>query len=232
MTVFEPVDASSTYEETVARLGTAIRIGILPPGSKLPPERELAEQLHISRSTLRQALATLTERGHLNALRGRLGGTFVAAEPPLASGRRVAPEDRRTLLDRRHVVELGIVHLAAERATDDDRAAMEEANQGLERHVDSDYTSYRRADIAFHIALAEATGSRFLIATMTRLQGDLCDLLDGVGYPDSARRAANEGHRLVFEAVAAGDPLRAVAEMRSHLAGTERLVAEAGAGVS
>ncbi len=63
--MFEPVDASSTYEETVTRLGTAIRIGVLPAGSKLPPERELAEQLAISRSTLRQALATLTATGHL-----------------------------------------------------------------------------------------------------------------------------------------------------------------------
>src|SRR5215213_10355195 len=85
-TVFEPVDASSTYEETVTRLGTAIRIGVLPPGSKLPPERELAEQLSISRSTLRQALTTLVQSGHLTSVRGRSGGTFVVEAPPLSEG--------------------------------------------------------------------------------------------------------------------------------------------------
>ena len=46
----------TTFEETVERLGTAIRLGLLPPGSRLPAERELAEELSISRSTLRQAL--------------------------------------------------------------------------------------------------------------------------------------------------------------------------------
>jgi GntR family transcriptional regulator, transcriptional repressor for pyruvate dehydrogenase complex len=57
--VFEPVQPPTTFEETVERLGTAIRLGILGPGTRLPSERELAEQLGISRSTLRQAITTL-----------------------------------------------------------------------------------------------------------------------------------------------------------------------------
>src|ERR687892_873847 len=82
--VFKPVQPPSTFEETVERLGTAIRLGLLTPGSRLPPERDLADQLHISRSTLRQALTTLVQSGHLVSLRGRTGGTFVAETPPLA----------------------------------------------------------------------------------------------------------------------------------------------------
>src|SRR5215475_7625560 len=82
--IFERVQPPSTFEETVERLGTAIRLGLLPPGSKLPPERELARRLRISRSTLRQALTTLVQSGHLVSLRGRKGGTFVAEQPPLA----------------------------------------------------------------------------------------------------------------------------------------------------
>src|SRR6195952_2455580 len=81
--VFMPVQPPSTFEETVERLGTAIRLGLLAPGSKLPPERELAKQLRISPSTLRQALTTRVQSGHLVSLRGRKGGPFVAAEPPL-----------------------------------------------------------------------------------------------------------------------------------------------------
>src|SRR6059058_1022762 len=82
--VFGPVHPPTTFEETVERLGTAIRVGLLPPGSRLPPERELAEQLGIARSTLRQALTTLVQSGHLVSLRGRTGGTFVSERPPLS----------------------------------------------------------------------------------------------------------------------------------------------------
>src|SRR5215211_3199289 len=82
--VFKPVQPPTTFEETVERLGSAIRLGLLAPGGKLPPERELAGQLRISRSTLRQALTTLVQSGHLVSLRGLNGGTFVAEQPPLA----------------------------------------------------------------------------------------------------------------------------------------------------
>ncbi len=61
--VFEPVSPPITFEETVERLGTAIRLGLLPAGSQLPAERDLATELHISRSTLRQALTTLVQSG-------------------------------------------------------------------------------------------------------------------------------------------------------------------------
>src|SRR5262245_63263241 len=89
--VFAPVRPPTTFEETVERLGTAIRLGLLAPGSRLPPERDLAEQLAISRSTLRQALITLVQSGHLVSVRGRAGGTFVAESPPLSDGESSEP---------------------------------------------------------------------------------------------------------------------------------------------
>ena len=115
--VFEPVQTATTFEETVERLGTAIRLGLLGPGARLPPERELADQLGIARSTLRQALTALTESGHLIAHRGRGGGTFVAAAPPLTGTSEVelGGGHWREVLDYRVAVEVGAVVLAAER---------------------------------------------------------------------------------------------------------------------
>src|SRR3954453_10126404 len=81
--VFMPVQPASTFEETVERLGSAIRSGLLAPGSKLPPERELAQRLQISRSTLRQALRALVQSGHLVSRGGRPGAPLVAKQPPL-----------------------------------------------------------------------------------------------------------------------------------------------------
>ena len=106
--VFKPVRPPTTFEETVERLGTAIRIGLLAPGSRLPPERKLAGELRISRSTLRQALTTLVQSGHLTSARGRTGGTFVAERPPLAeTDDDPLGGDAWAVLDQRVAVELG-----------------------------------------------------------------------------------------------------------------------------
>src|SRR3954466_9677473 len=95
------VRPATTFEETVERLGTAIRLGLLPPGTRLPPERELAELFAIPRSTLRQALTALPQTGDLVALRGRTGATFVAAEPPLRGPGVALDGQWRDLLDHR-----------------------------------------------------------------------------------------------------------------------------------
>src|SRR5919198_3896532 len=114
--VFKPVRAPTTFEETVERLGNAIRLGLLPAGSRLPAERSLAERLGISRSTLRQAITTLVQSGHLVSQRGRTGGTFVADRPPLAEKNGRSLEEARGVLDYRVAIELGATILAAERA--------------------------------------------------------------------------------------------------------------------
>src|ERR1700756_1158257 len=82
--MFAPVHSQTAFEETVERLGTAIKLGLLPPGTRLPAERELCAKLGIARSTLRQALVALAQSGHLHATRGRGGGTFVADPQPPA----------------------------------------------------------------------------------------------------------------------------------------------------
>ena len=84
--IFAPVRSQTAFEETLERLGTAIKLGLLEPGDRLPAERELCGRLGIARSTLRQALTALVQSGHLHAVRGRGGGTFVAESPPRRRG--------------------------------------------------------------------------------------------------------------------------------------------------
>src|SRR5437764_12848739 len=112
--VFTPVHAPTTFEETVERLGTAIRAGILPAGTRLPAERMLADQLGISRSTLRQALTALVQSGHLTATRGRGGGTFVTDRPPLTElADKPLSQQAWAILELRVAIETGAILLAA-----------------------------------------------------------------------------------------------------------------------
>jgi DNA-binding FadR family transcriptional regulator len=221
--VFEPVQTATTFEETVDRLGTAIRLGILAPGSRLPSERELAEQLAISRSTLRQAITALVESGHLTSVRGRSGGTFVVPEPPLAAGAAgPLPDDWRQVLDLRFAIETGIVALAAERADDEPLAIMRDAVGRMEGAAEFD--EYRRADVRFHIALAHATGVPRLVALMTEVQAEVSELIAHIAHPPQVLRHSNADHVRLIDALAAHDAPRATRELRLHLDGTEHIL--------
>ncbi|MFL5870153.1 MAG: FadR/GntR family transcriptional regulator, partial [Solirubrobacterales bacterium] len=207
--VFKPVRPPTTFEETVERLGTAIRIGLLAPGSKLPPERQLADELRISRSTLRQALTTLVQSGHLTATRGRSGGTFVVERPPLSGPDDEALGDAaRAVLDHRVAIELGAVTLAAERAGRDQLARL----SALVKRMSSppDFEAYRRADIRFHIGVAEAAGSPRLVKEMTEVQGQMSDLIARIAHPEEVLAQSNAQHRRLVALLRDGDAEQAV----------------------
>lgn len=220
-----PVRPPSTFEETVERLGTAIRLGLLAPGSQLPPERELARELRISRSTLRQALTTLVQSGHLVSLRGRKGGTFVADQPPLAE-RDDEPLDQGAwaVLDYRVAVECGAALLAAERVDKEELPRLEEMVERM-AEVTEDFEEYRRDDVRFHIAIAEAAHSPRLLAAMTEVQGQMTDLIALIAHPPEVLERSNEQHGRLVKALRKGDGPRAVKAMREHIEGTEHILA-------
>jgi GntR family transcriptional repressor for pyruvate dehydrogenase complex len=223
--VFDPVQTATTLEETVERLGTAIRLGLLGPGDRLPPERDLAEQFGIARSTLRQALTSLTESGHLIALRGRGGGTFVSDAPPLAESSRADLEAGhwREVLDQRIAVEVGTVVLAAERARPEDLARLHLHVETM-RAVD-DWQGYRRADVFFHLGLAETAQSGRLLAAMTELQGQMSELIGHIAHPAPVLARSNEQHADLVAALERRDGWTAAQIVREHLKGTEQVLA-------
>lgn len=223
--VFKPVRPPSTFEETVERLGTAIRLGLLAPGSCLPAERKLAGQLRISRSTLRQALTALVQSGHLVAVRGRGGGTFVSERPPLSPDA-IEPLDSEAwaVLDYRVAVECGSVLLACERASDAQVGRLEGLVAKMEAEVD-DFEEFRRTDIRFHIAIAEATGSPRLISAMTEAQGQMTSLIALIAHPAEVLGRSNDQHRRLTSLLRSGDGSGAVQLMREHIEGTEHILA-------
>jgi GntR family transcriptional repressor for pyruvate dehydrogenase complex len=226
--VFERVHPPTTFEETVERLGTAIRLGLLPPATRLPPERELADELGISRSTLRQALTTLVQSGHLISRRGRSGGTFVADEPPLTHDRSAKPLDfdqARAVLDYRVTIETGVMALAAERATDEDLDLLDALTDEMGATEGARFHVYRRADVRFHIGVAEACHSPRLLAAMTEVQGQMTDLISRIAHPDEVLTRSNAQHKRLVALLRRREVGDAVELMREHCAGTEHILA-------
>ncbi len=223
--VFEPVRPPSTFEETVERLGTAIRLGLLVPGVRLPPERELAAELGISRSTLRHALTTLVQSGHLVSRRGRAGGTFVSEQPPLVGHDR-EPVDHQAwaALDYRVAVECGSALLASERASPEQLDRLDALVAKMAAKIE-DFEEYRLTDIRFHIGIAEAAGSPRLIAAMTEVQGQMSELIALIPHPAEVLGRSNAQHGRLVKLLRRGDGSRSVRVLREHIEGTEHILA-------
>ena len=223
-TVFAPVRSQTAFEETVERLGTAIRLGLLPPGTRLPAERELCARLGIARSTLRQALVALAQSGHLRATRGRGGGTFVSdPQPPADPPSPDLVASWREACDERLAIEVGVAVLAAERADLEALQGLYDLAGRLETML-GDFDAYRQADVRLHVGLAEATGSQRLVTAMTEVQGAMTRLISLIAHPPEVLESANTQHRRLLYAIRRRDELAAAREMAEHVRATEHIL--------
>lgn len=236
--VWRPVRGGNAFEITLARLAQAIRLGMVATGEQLPPERDLADQLQVSRVTLREAIAALREAGYLETRRGRSGGTFVAyrdgatdlGDPGGQPADRtqavaLAREMGASLhdaLDFRHVLEPGAAELAARRTLPaSDRARLTAC---LADAADRDAPTRRVADSRLHLAIAAASGSPSLAAAIADVQVTVDRLLAAIPVIARNLEHSDAQHRRIVEAILAGDPKSARAAMEEHCDGTAELL--------
>lgn len=228
--LFRPIRGGNAFEETVERLLQALRLGVLAPGGRLPPGRELAARLRVSRVTLREALATLQSAGYLESRRGRYGGTFVTATPPVGSGTprpssRVAADvtaDLDDVLQFRLVLEAGAAEAAAARSLT--RAEREHLTERLAQCTGAAFDDYRRLDSRLHLAVAEVAGSPSLTAAVADVRIRINELLDAIPLLAPNIEHSNRQHAAMVAAILAGDPAAARRGMAEHLAGTGALL--------
>lgn len=225
-----PIVPVNIADQVVERLATAVALGMYVPGQRLPSERELAEMLSISRSTVREALQRLTEAGYLEPRRGRNGGHFVLADWRSSSGELVRRHltarwaEFEGLFDARNLIEPVIAATAAERCDDGDRAAI---NAALEAYnVAEDREASRVADAQLHHAIATATHNALLVDFSLRMRASVSLNLGAEPYTPAVRQAATVEHEQLAAAVASGDVARASSIAASHFRVTERLIRE------
>lgn len=228
--LFPPVRSRNTFEETVECLAGAIKARLLSPGDRLPPERELAQQLGVSRATLREALRVLIHAGYLEVRPGRAGGTFVARwpEPPRAPEQvaiiaRVR-DQLPALLDYRRAVEPTAAELAAQRATP---AELEELKRILSElsGAEETFAFYRAGDARFHVGIARAAKSPLIHQAVVEVQTSLTEILDLIVYhSDRVLRHSTEYHWRIYEAICRRDPETARQLMVDHISATEHII--------
>jgi GntR family transcriptional repressor for pyruvate dehydrogenase complex len=226
--VLRPLSDTHAFASTVQRLDAAVRLGVFGCGDQLPPERELAAKLGVSRVNLREAIAALREAGMVQTRRGRGGGTTViyagsAAQPMDEAELRRRRPQLVDALDYRRVVEPGAAYLAATRELTADQRDWLAESQAAVRVADLGPAS-RIADSRLHLALATLSGSPMLIEAVTRVQSSLDALLSRApGLPGAIEHSHRE-HEAVVAAVLAGDPLAARAAMEQHCDTTAALL--------
>ena len=206
-TALAPLKMRGTAEQIADRLVTAIALGEFVPGQRLPPERELAQQLAVSRTSVREALHRLAGAGYVEIQRGRNGGAYVRQSwgPGSAATvrRTLSPNwaDFEALFDLRTLIEGLIARTAAQRHTASDVAPIRDA---LAAYVAApDREASRAADQALHSAIAGATGNPYLARMSHQIRSQVSLGFQAEPYSPEIRATAIKQHAGLVKAILA-----------------------------
>ena len=226
--IIQPARSLQNTEQVVARVYELIKRDSLKPGDRLPPERELAKQLGISRPALRAGLGSLISMGVLQSRQG--SGTYIVDGPPALDSEplRLLAElhgfSYDHMFETRSVLEVGAAGLAAERATGEQLATMAEEITEMFAAL-KDPQLFLVHDVAFHRAVAAASGNPTLAT--------LVEMVSAILYQrrrDTIERAhdfneALELHRRIYRAIRSHKPDEAREAMRDHIVRAQRAFA-------
>jgi GntR family transcriptional regulator, transcriptional repressor for pyruvate dehydrogenase complex len=214
------VPRGSAVSEVVRQLTTLLSSGQFAPGSRLPPERQLAEELGVGRSAVREALAALDVLGIVTVRPG--SGTYLRDSmsellpTTLSWGLMLSAQHTSQLSEVRAALEVRAAALAAERIDDAGIAALRESLDHQDANLD-DLPAFIEADAQFHVTLARASDNEVLGDLLQTIRSLLRLWVDrGLRRREQAETACRE-HRAVYEAIVARDPQAAEAAMRDHM---------------
>lgn len=220
ITMVEPIDRSGITELVVQRIKDLLGRGELKAGSRLPPERELADMLHISRPSLRTALKALSVMGVIHAKPG--AGTYIAKSlpevftEPMRFMTLINNTSVEELFEARLIIEAGLAELAAERATDADIAALIEEVEGMKANT-GDPEEFLKHDVRFHQAIARAANNKLMSGVMDTVAQLLFHIRRQTITHASDLDEAIEWHEKIIAAMRKHDSRRAKEMLSGHL---------------
>ena len=212
-----PVVRLRLYEVIVEQLCAHIAENEMGPGDRLPPERELAAKLGVSRASLSQALVALEVQGLLSV---RHGDGAVLIRRPVEEGAVKALREHADrlpdIIEAREALEVKLAGLAAERRSDAEMAAIDAAIAAMEAEIDAGERGVA-GDEQFHEAVTTAAHSPLLAKLMHEIAGLVRETrIESLSQPKRPR-ASLEGHRRIAEAVRRQDPVEAAQAMAAHI---------------
>ncbi len=220
--VSSSVSPVSTSAAVASHLRDRIHLGEFSPGDRLPPQRELAESLGVSRVSVGGGLKLLVEDGYIEIQRGSAGGAFVTelSQPAEAWRRRLRNQrgELDDLVDFRIAVESRIAYLAALRSTRADLARMRAAIRQMRAiaNASENHHAFRLADAEFHAALARGGRNVRLDRAIRDARNEMFIPYDMLSF-DEPREAVLADHRSIYEAIREGDPSSAARLMAEHI---------------
>jgi GntR family transcriptional repressor for pyruvate dehydrogenase complex len=219
--VYRAIKTSRLYEQIVQQVEESILSGQLKPGDQLPAERDLAQSFGVSRTAVREAVKTLTEKGLVEAFSGR--GTFVTNGTSQAIRQSLdlmirinQQEGSAHLAELRLVLEPEIAGLAASRIDGQLLGTMTETVAIMERNL-HDREAYIEADLDFHLALAEAAGNPLILSLLDSIVGLLREQRSRIFEVEGGPERGQYHHKRILAAVEQRKPEAARAAMREHL---------------
>ena len=213
-------DKIAATEVVVARIREAIERGELKSGDRLPPERELAVTLGVSRPSIRSGLKTLEGMGILQIRQG--AGTFITGGPPALDSEPLTflaalhGFSRHQMFEARIALEVSVAQFAAERATPDQIIAISDETTAMFASLD-DPAAFLLHDIRFHRAVAAAANNPVLASLVEMVSSIFYKARQQtIQFATDLRIAADE-HRGIYQAIRSHDADRAGQAMTDHL---------------
>ncbi len=216
----EPIDRAGITELVVQRIKELLERGELKAGSRLPPERELADMLHISRPSLRTALKALSVMGIIHAKPG--AGTYIAESlpeiftEPMRFMTLINNTSVEELFEARRIIEAGLAELAAERATEADIAALVREVEGMKATTD-DPENFLKHDVRFHQTIARAANNKLMSGVMDTVAQLLFHIRRLTISHARDLEEAIEWHEKIIAAMRKHDAKRAKEMLSGHL---------------
>ncbi len=217
----EPPSRATLSEQVAKQLATRIAEGEWKPGEKLPSEAELRKAFNVGRSSLREALASLTLIGMIRVRAG--AGSYISEQPAvyfaspwLRSGRLTEEKELREFAEARLSLEAEVAGLCAERITPRQLAEMERLVEQMKASIHN-AEEFAQLDLSFHLCVGAAANNGVLNNILSGIREQSMELITKSLLLEGGKENAMRGHGKILEAIRTHNVVKAREAMRTHL---------------